>query len=367
MAVLGSPAVLFYALSLTVAVDKASPQETRLSGLLWLLSVVLRFFFRSGIMIDDRRGKGVLFRCHQCVGAAPSAARICQAARIQQIDPFAFLKNRNVRMTEKSCSAAERRSFVEETFRPVFYGFDMAVCQVDPAEFRFKDPVIVHGITAVHVALKGNDGYADLSCQHLTVPVVIAQMNDPVDACKFFIYLLSRSEPAVGVADHKKLHIAPLTAVFLPPISFLSLPVPPKYDKIVIEEPEEGLMPNTMKIITRTLIVVALMIAGAWLSATLGAKGGSGGQTAEFASVIVYIVYFAVGIGAGSMVSPRFTKQKNKFVYLFPVIIFVIIGIAPLAYSVFALLPFPVIGSYLSQFSLLSWALSGLFFTLAFR
>ena len=126
-------------------------------------------------------------------------------------------------------------------------------------------------------------------------------------------------------------------------------------------------MPNTMKLITRTLIVVALMIAGAWLSATLGAKGGSGGPTAEFASVIVYIVYFAIGIGVGSMVSPRFTKQKNKFVYLFPVIVFVLIGIAPLAYSVFTAIPFPIVGNYLAHFALLCWTLAGLFFTLAFR
>ena len=126
-------------------------------------------------------------------------------------------------------------------------------------------------------------------------------------------------------------------------------------------------MQNTMKLITRTLIVIALMIVGAWLSATLGAKGGSVGPTAELASVIVYIVYFAIGIGAGSMVSPRFTKQKNKFVYLFPVIVFVLIGIAPLAYSVFTVLPFPMIGTYLVQFSLLCWTLAGLFFTLAFR
>lgn len=126
-------------------------------------------------------------------------------------------------------------------------------------------------------------------------------------------------------------------------------------------------MPNTMKLITRTLIIIVMMIAGTWLSAMLKAMGGSGGPMAETASAIVYIIYFAIGIGAGSMVSPRFTKPKNKLVYLFPVIVFVIIGIAPLAYSVFTVLPFPMIGSYLAQFALLCWTLAGLFFTLAFR
>ncbi len=112
-------------------------------------------------------------------------------------------------------------------------------------------------------------------------------------------------------------------------------------------------MPNSLKLITRTLIIILLMIAGAIVS--------------ELASVILYIVYFIIGIAAGTMVSPRFTKQKNKFVYLFPTIVFILIGIAPLAYSVFTVLPFPWIGTYLSQFTLLSWSLSGLFFSQAFR
>ncbi|MDD2483972.1 MAG: hypothetical protein PHQ50_02915 [Eubacteriales bacterium] len=112
-------------------------------------------------------------------------------------------------------------------------------------------------------------------------------------------------------------------------------------------------MPNSLKLITRTLIIIALMIVGAIAS--------------EYASVIVYIVYFVIGFAAGTMVSPRFTKQKNKFIYLFPILLFVLIGIAPLAYSVFSALPFPWIGTYLSQFTLLSWSLSGLFFAQAFR
>jgi len=126
-------------------------------------------------------------------------------------------------------------------------------------------------------------------------------------------------------------------------------------------------MPNSLKIVTRTLIVILLMVAGAWLSSALEGTSGSGPLLSELSSVILYIVYFVIGIAAGSMVSPRFTKQKNKFVYLFPILAFLIIGIAPLAYSVFAALPFPWIGAFLSRFTLLSWALSGLFSAQAFR
>lgn len=124
-------------------------------------------------------------------------------------------------------------------------------------------------------------------------------------------------------------------------------------------------MPNAMKLIVRTLLIVFLMVFGTWLSKQLAIYANASGNLRFVSSIAMYMVYLVIGIAAGSMVSMRFTK--NKYVYLFPIFIFLVIAIAPLLYLLLPLLPFPWIANYLSQFTYLSWTLTGVFLTLAFR
>lgn len=125
-------------------------------------------------------------------------------------------------------------------------------------------------------------------------------------------------------------------------------------------------MSNSMKLIVRTLLIVLLMIAGAWLNSWLNRFVESNEDLTFVSSAGMYIAYFIIGIALGSTVGPRFTKHKNKFIYLFPIFIFIVIGIAPLLYFFVPMLPFPWIG-LLAQFDLLSWTMVGLFSNLAFR
>ncbi|MEA4987384.1 hypothetical protein [Anaerovorax sp. IOR16] len=124
-------------------------------------------------------------------------------------------------------------------------------------------------------------------------------------------------------------------------------------------------MPNAMKLIVRTLLIVFLMVFGTWLSKQLAIYANASGNLRFVSSIAMYMVYLVIGIAAGSMVSMRFTK--NKYVYLFPIFIFLVIAIAPLLYLLLPLLPFPWIANYLSQFTYLSWTLTGVFLALAFR
>ena len=126
-------------------------------------------------------------------------------------------------------------------------------------------------------------------------------------------------------------------------------------------------MPNSMKLLIRTLLILALMFGGSWLSSILKASAEGGDIVSLLSSVIIYLVCFLIGLVAGSMVGPRFTKQKNKFLYLFPAVLFLLIGIAPLAYPVFSMLPFPGVIAGLSQYTLLSFTFTGLFSSLCFR
>jgi len=131
-----------------------------------------------------------------------------------------------------------------------------------------------------------------------------------------------------------------------------------------MEEP----MSNTMKFILRTLLIVLLMVAGSWLAIQINIYAAASGNLKFLASIAMYIVYFIIGVTLGSMVTSRFTKPKNKFLCLFPILIFVIIGVTQL---LFWLVPsLPLIGwivKYLSQFTYLSWTLTGVFTALAFR
>jgi hypothetical protein len=126
-------------------------------------------------------------------------------------------------------------------------------------------------------------------------------------------------------------------------------------------------MSNSLKIIVRTLLIILFMSGGAWLNSYMDNSPESGGILAFGSSIVMYVVYFLIGIVLGTMINPRFTKNKNKIIYLLPALIFIIIGSAPLLYYFIPMLTFPWIGNNLSQFSFLSWTLTGVFSSLLFR
>lgn len=127
-------------------------------------------------------------------------------------------------------------------------------------------------------------------------------------------------------------------------------------------------MSNTMKLILRTLLIILLMVLGSWISIQINIYAAASGNLKFLASIAMYIVYFIIGVTIGSMVNGRFTKPKNKYWNLFPIIIFVIIGVTQLLYWIVPTLP--LIGwivKYLAQFTYLSWSIVGVFCSLAFR
>lgn len=127
-------------------------------------------------------------------------------------------------------------------------------------------------------------------------------------------------------------------------------------------------MSNTMKLILRTLLIILLMVLGSWISIQINIYAAASGNLRFLASIAMYIVYFIIGVTIGSMVNGRFTKPKNKYWNLFPIIIFVIIGVTQLLYWIVPTLP--LIGwivKYLAQFTYLSWSIVGVFCALAFR
>jgi hypothetical protein len=116
-----------------------------------------------------------------------------------------------------------------------------------------------------------------------------------------------------------------------------------------------------MKLLTRTLIILILMIIGSWLSSRLTLPG-------NFSSIPGYAVYLLIGIMLGNTANPRFTKAKNKWVYILPILVFGIIGalvfLSPLLHA--AAWPFGI-GSSLAGYSSLSWTIAGFFLSLALR
>jgi hypothetical protein len=116
-----------------------------------------------------------------------------------------------------------------------------------------------------------------------------------------------------------------------------------------------------MKLLTRTLIILLLMVIGAWLVSQQALSGIT-------ASIAIYAVYLLIGFVLGSTANPRFTKAKNKWIYIFPILIFVVIGalsfLSPLLHA--AAWPFGI-GNYLMQYSALSWTAAGFFLSIAFR
>ncbi len=127
-------------------------------------------------------------------------------------------------------------------------------------------------------------------------------------------------------------------------------------------------MTNSMKLLTRTLIILALMVIGSWLNGQLDQFNSSTGQFGFFSFVAMYVVYLFIGIAVGTVANPRFTKAKNKWIYMIPIFIFAMIGAQWFFYPLFnvATLPFGI-GNYLLQFSYLSWTIVGFFLNLAFR
>jgi hypothetical protein len=120
-------------------------------------------------------------------------------------------------------------------------------------------------------------------------------------------------------------------------------------------------MSNTLKLFARIIIILALMIAGSWLSGQMFLPDFA-------ASVTVYAVYLLIGIMVGSMANPRFTKPKNKWVYVLPILIFAVIGLMQLLYSPLHVAAWPFgIGAHLVNFSTLAWSIAGFFLSLCFR
>lgn len=120
-------------------------------------------------------------------------------------------------------------------------------------------------------------------------------------------------------------------------------------------------MSNSMKLLTRTLIILLLMVIGSWISGQLALSGIA-------ASVAIYAVYLLIGIVLGSTANPRFTKAKNKWIYILPILVFAVIGalsfLSPWLHA--AAWPFGI-GSYLMQYSSLSWTATGFFLSIALR
>lgn len=120
-------------------------------------------------------------------------------------------------------------------------------------------------------------------------------------------------------------------------------------------------MSNSMKLLTRTLIILVLMIAGSWLNSQQALAG------AAF-NIVLYTVYLLIGITLGGTANPRFTKAKNKWIYVIPILIFAVIGALSMLYSLLHVAVWPFgIGNALTAFSNLAWTIVGFFLTIAFR
>lgn len=127
-------------------------------------------------------------------------------------------------------------------------------------------------------------------------------------------------------------------------------------------------MSNSMKLLARTLIILALMVIGSWLNGQLAQFNSSTGQFGFISFVAMYVVYLLIGITVGTIANPRFTKAKNKWVYFIPILIFAVIGAQWFFSPLFSVSSLPWgIGTCLLQFSYLSWTIVGFFLNLAFR
>ena len=119
-----------------------------------------------------------------------------------------------------------------------------------------------------------------------------------------------------------------------------------------------------MALVLRTLLITLCMIVGAWLDAQINIYAGASGNLLFLASVATYIVYFIIGIVLGSMFNPRLTKHNQKLIYLFPILIFIIIGVTPLLSIVAPMLAINRFAKYLKLFTYLAWTIVGTFVAL---
>lgn len=126
-------------------------------------------------------------------------------------------------------------------------------------------------------------------------------------------------------------------------------------------------MSNAMKLFVRSGIILVLFVIGSWLNIQFDQPGFF--MTSSFIPPLVtYIVYFLIGITVGSMVSPRFSKNRSKGVHLIPVIIFAIIGAQWFYSSLFSFSSLPWgIGDNLLQYAVISWTIVGVFTSQLFR
>ena len=120
-------------------------------------------------------------------------------------------------------------------------------------------------------------------------------------------------------------------------------------------------MSNSMKLLTRTLIILVLMIAGAWLNAHAALPDLAG-------RIAIYAVYLLIGVFLGSTANPRFTKAKNKWIYMIPILIFAVIGLLNMLFVPLHAGNWPFgIGNYLLNFSSLAWTITGFFASISTR
>lgn len=122
-----------------------------------------------------------------------------------------------------------------------------------------------------------------------------------------------------------------------------------------------------MALIIRTLLITICMIVGAWLNVQINIYAGASGNLLFLASVAMYIVYFVIGIVLGTMFNPRLTKNSQKLIYLFPIVVFIIIGVTPLLSIVAPMLAINRYTQYLKLFTYLAWTIVGTFVALVFR
>lgn len=129
-------------------------------------------------------------------------------------------------------------------------------------------------------------------------------------------------------------------------------------------------MSNTMKLCGRTLTILLIYSLGLWLSIQFTAFAGSSGSKVMvyLAMAFGYFIYLAIGIVVGTAVSPRFVKNRKTWIYIIPTIIFIIVGSSTLLFTLLPMLHIPpVIVQYFTNFTQISWVLSGIFATQAFR
>lgn len=120
-------------------------------------------------------------------------------------------------------------------------------------------------------------------------------------------------------------------------------------------------MSNSMKLLTRTLIILVLMVIGSWLQSQQALAGTTAG-------IAAYAVYLLIGVVLGSVANPRFTKAKNKWIYILPILIFGTVGSLHMLYPLLHVAAWPFgIGNYLAGFSNLAWTIVGFFVSVSLR